>query len=96
MEGVPLGLVLEHAGVGGAELGLVEGVAEFLGGLGHFFVDFVFDFSQLLLDQDVGAVALLGIAVVDQGVVEGVDVARSLPDGRVHEDGRVDADDVLV
>ena len=39
---------------------------------------------------------ILGILVVDQRVVESVDVAGGFPGGRMHEDGRVDADDVVV
>ena len=96
VQGVEFGLMLEHAAVGGAELGLVEGVAEAFLSLGHFLVDFLLNLGELILDEHVGAVALLAVAVVDEGVVEGVDVARSLPHGGVHEDGSVDAHDVLV
>ena len=96
VQGVALGLVLQHAGVGRAELGFIEGVAILLGSLGHFLVDFLVVLGYLVLDEHVGAVALLRVAVVDEGVVEGIHMSAGLPDGGVHEDGRVDAHDVLV
>ena len=96
MQFVTLLLVLEHAGIGLAEHRLVKLVAEALGGLLAFLVHLLLDLGNLVLDEHVGAVALLAVAVVNQGIVECVHVARSLPDGRVHEDGAVDAHDVLV
>ena len=89
-------LVVEHAGIGLAEHRLVELVTEALGSLLAFLVDLLLDLGDLVLDEHVGAVALLAVAVVNQGVVERVHMARSLPDGGVHEDGAVDAHDVLV
>ncbi len=88
--------VLCHAGIGLAIECFVERFAESLGGFGHLFLDLVVDLGYLLFDEHVGAIALLGVAVVDQRIVECVDVAGSLPDGGVHEYGGVDSDDVLV
>ncbi len=96
VQGVALLLVFQHAGVGGAELLFVEGLAEAFARLGYFLFDFLLILGNLVLDEHVGAVALFRVAVVDQRVVEGVDVSRRFPDGGVHEDGRVDAHDVLV
>ena len=48
------------------------------------------------LDELVGPVAAAARLVVDERVRERVDVARRLPDGRVHEDGRVEAHHVVV
>ena len=48
----------------------------------------------MVLDEDVGAVALLRVLVVDEGVIEGVDVTRGFPDFGVHEDRGVDPHDV--
>ena len=94
MQGITLLLVLQHTGVGRAELGLVEGVA--LGSLGHFLVYLFVVLGYLVFDEHVGAVALLRIAVIDEGIVECVHVSTGFPDRGVHEDGRVDAHDVLV
>ena len=94
MQLLPLGLVLEYTAVGGAELLFVEALAEALGSLGYFLVDFLFDLGQLILDEDVSTVALLRVLVVDEGVVEGVDVSRSLPDLGMHKDRRVDPHDI--
>ena len=96
VQGVALLLVLDDAGIGGAELGLVEGVAKLLGSLGHFLGNLLVILGYLVLDEHVGAVTLLRVAVVDEGVVEGIHVSAGLPDGGVHEDGGVDAHDVLV
>ena len=96
MKFVAFFLVLKHAGIGLTEHCLVEAVAETFAGLCHLFVDLIIEFGNLLLDEHICAVAFLGVFVVDERIVEGVDVARGLPDGRVHEDGRVDAHDVVV
>ena len=91
-----LGFVLQHAGVGAAELGFVEGFAETLACFGDFFLDFLFVLAYLVFNENVGAVTLLRVAVVDEGVVECVDVARGFPNGGVHEHGAVQSHDVLV
>jgi len=96
VQGIAFLLVLQHAGIGRAELSLVEGIAVFLGCLGHFFVDFVIILGYLVLDEHIGAVAFLRVAVVDEGVVKRIHVSTCLPDSGVHEDGGIDADDVLV
>ena len=96
MQGVALLLEFEHASVGGAELGLVEGVAEALRSLGNLLVDLLVVLRHLVLDEDVGAITLLAVAVVDERVVERIHVSAGLPRGGVHEDGGIDADDVLV
>ena len=96
VEGIALLDEFAHAAVGGAEFGFVKRLFEALAALGHFFFDLLVVLGHLVLDEDVGAVAFLGILVVDERIVEGIDVSGSLPDGGVHEDGRVDAHDVLV
>ena len=53
-------------------------------------------FLQPVLDEFVGSVAHLAGLAVDEGVVEGGDVAGGYPDLRVHEDGRIQADVVGV
>ena len=96
MQGVALGLLLEHAAVGGAKLRLVEGLAEAFACLGNFFFNLLLVLADLVLDEHVGAVALFRVAVVDEGVVEGIHVSACLPHGGVHENGSVDAHDVVV
>jgi len=46
--------------------------------------------------EHIGAVTLFAVLVVDHGIVEGVHVARSLPGGGVHKDGRINADNVVL
>ena len=96
MDLVVFGLLAQHVGVGGAELCLVEGLAEALAALFHFLVDLFLYLPEEILDQHVGAVPLLGVLVVDQRVVEGAHVAGGLPDAGVHEDAGINAHDVLV
>ena len=96
MEGVALLLVLQHTRIGLAELSLIERIAETLACLGYLLVYLLLILAYLVLDEYVGAIALLGVAVVDERVVEGVNVSACLPYRGVHEDCRVDAHDVLV
>ncbi len=93
---VAAGLMLEYAGVGLTEQCFVKALAEAFGGFLDFFVNLVVVFGYLVFDEHVGAIALLGVAVVNQGIVEGIHVTRSFPDGRVHKDGRIQAYDILV
>ncbi len=96
MHGVALGLRLGDTGRGLAVLDLVEIGTEPLAGLFYLLLDLFVLLGEPLLDQHVGTVALLRILVVDQRIVEGAHVARSLPRAGVHEDRSVDADDVAV
>ena len=93
---VALGLILQYTGVCGAELRFVKGLSEAFASLCNLLLNLLVVFGNLVFDKDVGAVALFAVAVVDEGVVEGVYVSAGLPDGGMHEDGAVDADDVLV
>ena len=93
---VTLAGVFEYTGVGLAEHRLVEALAETLCGFCYLLVDFLVELRDFILNEDIGAITLFGILVVNQGVVERVNMARGLPDGRVHEDSRVDANDVVV
>ena len=94
VEVVALLLVVEDAGIGGTEFLLVEALAKSLGSLLYLLVNLLLILADLVLDEVVGTVALLRVAVVDQGVVECVDMAAGLPHRGVHEDGGVDTDDV--
>ncbi len=93
---VALLLMLKHTAVGGPELCLVERIAEAFAGFCHFLCYLFFVFCNLVFNENVGAVALLRIAVVYKRVVECIDMAACLPYRRVHEYCRVDAHDVLV
>ena len=85
-----------HAAVGGAEFGLIKGLFEALAPFGHFFLDLLVVFGDLVLDEHVGAVAFFRVLIVDERIVEGIDVSGSLPNGGMHKDGRIDAHDVFV
>ena len=65
MEFVALLLILEHAGIGLAEHRLVKLVAKTLSSLLTLLVHLLLDLGDLVLDEHVGAVALLAVAVVD-------------------------------
>ena len=96
MQGIALLLDLEHARRCGKILLFIERLLEALTSLSHFLLDLLIVFCQLILDEHICTIALLRVAVVDEGIVECIDVAAGLPDGRMHEDGAVDAHDVLV
>ena len=96
MHGVAAGEHLHDTRRGLAVLGLVESLTETLAGLLDLLLDLLVLLGDPILDQHVGAVALLRIAVVDQRIVEGRHVARSLPRLGVHEDGGIESHDILV
>ena len=96
MESVALLLCLLHALAGGEILCFVKRVAEALACLSHLFLYLLVVLCYLVLYQHVCAVALLRVAVVDERVVESVHVSACLPYRWVHENGGVDAHDVLV
>ena len=96
MEGVAARLMVDHALVCGAELRFIKGLAKAFARLSHLFFNLLFVFRNLIFDQDIGAVALFAIAVIDQRIVERINVARSLPYRRVHKDCGVDTYDIFV
>ena len=75
MQCVTLCHVFLYAGVGFAEKSFIEILAETLASLCDFLLNLVVHLGNLLLDQHIGAITLLGVAVVDQGIVEGIYMA---------------------
>ena len=75
MQSIALLGVLQHTRVGLTEHRLVEALAEALGSLGHLLIDFLVKLRDFILDKHIGAIALLGVLVVNQRVIEGIDVA---------------------
>ena len=96
MQGVTLLLVLQHAGIGRAELGLIECFAEALACLLLLLFNLLLVLGYLVLDEHVGAVTLLGVAVVYQRVIECIHVSTGLPGSGVHEDGGIQPHDIVV
>ncbi len=93
---VPLSLFTQHVGVGSAELGLVKGVSEPLFALSHLFFNLFLNLAQVILNENIGTISLLGILVVDERVVKCAYVAGSFPNAGMHENSGIDAHDVLV
>ena len=62
-----------------AELGLVEILAEFLAPLGYFLLDFLLYFSEVVLDEIVCTISLLGVLIVNERVIESSYVTGSNP-----------------
>ena len=96
MERVAARLIIDHALICGAELRLIKGITKAFARLSHLFFDFFFVFRNLILNQNVGAVAFFAIAVVNERVVESIHMTAGFPHGGVHEDGGVDAHNVAV
>ena len=89
-------LVFQYTRVGLAELYLVESVAKLLLCLCYFLCYLILIFCHLLFYENISAVTLFGVTVVNQRVIESIYVTRSLPDSRVHEDSRVYSYDIVV
>ena len=75
---------------------IVEGFTKSFGGLFNLLLDFVLHFSYSILYQHISAVTLLGVLVVDHGIIEGIYVAGCFPCGGVHKDRRVEAHNVIM
>ena len=71
---IAFGDVLLHAGIGLTEKSLVEIIAETLGGLLHLLLDFLVHLGYQVFDEHIGAIAFLGVLIVDKRVVKGIDV----------------------
>ena len=65
-----MGLLAEDIRVGLAELSLIEGLAELAASLLNLLVDFLLNLAQIILDEDIGTISLLGVFVIDERVVE--------------------------
>ena len=63
-------LLPQNVRVSGAELLLVEGISEPLAALLDLLVHLLLDLAEIVLDQIVGAIPLLGVLVVDERIVE--------------------------
>ena len=85
-----------YAWIGLAEQSLIETVAETLTGLGNLFFYLVVEFGYVFLDQDVGAIALLAVAVVDQRIIEGVHMSGCLPYSGMHENRGINTYDIFM
>ena len=93
---VTFSLVFQYATVCATELCFIKRLSETLGSFGNFFIDLIVVLCKLVFNQYIGTITLLGITVVNQRVIECVYVSGSLPDGGVHKDSGVDADNVFV
>ena len=56
----------------------------------------VVEFGYVFLDQDVGAIALLAVAVVDQRIIEGVHMSGCLPYSGMHENRGINTYDIFM
>ena len=96
MQCLAFGNMLFDALVGGFEHLFVKALTETFACFLYFLGDFLVVFSDLIFDQNVCAITLLGVAVVDQRIIERVHVTGGFPGRRVHEDSGIDTDDVLM
>ena len=96
VEGITLLLMFQHAGIGFTELGLIKAVTKLLGSLGYFLVDLLIIFGDLILNQYIRTITLLAVAVINQRVVESIHMSAGLPGCRMHENSRVNTDNILM
>ena len=93
---VVFGLLAQHIRIGCTELCLVEGISELLATFLNLFIHLILNLGEIVLDQNIGAISLLGILIVDKRVVECAHVTGSLPNLRMHKDAGIDSNDILV
>ena len=96
MEVIKLLLVLQNARISCTELSLIKAIAEALLSLGNLLGNLLLILSHVILDEHIGTITLLCIAVINQRVVESIYVSRCLPYCRVHEDSCIETNNVLV
>ena len=96
VEGVALGEELSYFRRCGTILLLVEILLETLACFLHLLLYLLLVLGYLVFDEDIGTIALLGVTVVYERVVESIDVAGCLPYCRVHEYSRIDTHDILM
>ena len=96
MHGIILCLFTEHVRIGCPELLLVEGLPEFAASLLHLLVHLLLDLCEIILDEHIRTISLLGVLVVDERVIESAYVTRCLPDLRMHENAGIDSHYILV
>ena len=89
-------LVLKNTGISCTELSLVKRVAEFFPGLVNFLLNLILVLGHLILNEDIGTIALLAVTVVYKRIIECIHVTTGLPGCRVHEDSSVNTNDILV
>ena len=75
---------------------LVETVTKAFSCFCHFLLNLLVVLCYLVFNEHICTITLLGIAVIDEWVVECIHVSGSFPDGRVHKDSGVDSHDILV
>jgi len=96
MKRISLSLMFQYTSVSRTELSLIKRFTELLGSFRYFFIDFIVILCQLIFNQYIGTITFFRVFIVNQRVIECVYVSGSLPDSRVHKDGRVDTDNVFV
>ena len=96
VQSIALLFVLNDTLTGGAEFLFVKRVSETFAGFSHFLGYFLVVFCYLVLNEHIGTVTFLGIAVVDERVIECVYMSGGFPHCGVHENSCVYANYVLV
>ncbi len=90
------GLFPEHIGVRFPELLFVKAIPEAFTAFFNFLVNFIFQFCQIIFQQHVCPVSFFGIPVVYERIVKSRHVPAGFPYPRVHENGCIQANDVVM
>ncbi|MPM64271.1 hypothetical protein SDC9_111157 [bioreactor metagenome] len=89
-------LVPQNIWVGCTELCLIKCLSEFLAPLLYILFYLLLYLGNIILKQYICTISFLGIFVVNQRIVKSPDMARSLPNFRMHENCRVNPYNVVV
>jgi len=74
----------------------IERITKPLPGFFNLLIDLILYFSHMLFNKHIGPVPLLGILIVNKGIIECIHMPRSFPCGRVHENRRIDPYHIII
>ena len=91
-----MSLFAENIRIGLTEFGFIEGFTELAASFLHLLVDFFFNLGEIILNENICTISLLGILIIDKRVVECGYVTGCNPGFRMHEYAGVYTHNILV
>ena len=96
MQSITFFLIFLHFGRCGTILSFIERITKTLASLCHLLFNLLIIFGNLVLDKHIRTITLLAVSVVNKRIIESIHVTTGLPDGGMHKNTRIYADDVVM